>query len=1337
MEETIYKKVGKIVFGLLSPKTMKKRATVKIVTAELYDKEGYPVDGGLMDVRLGVIDPGLRCKSCGGKLKECNGHFGYIELARPVVHVKYVRVVLDVLRSVCRECNRILMTDEEMKTNDKKSKDLLTYLKNIKKCPRCNSKQYSFKIEKPTTFVENDKKVNPIEVRARLEKISDDDLRILGLNPEYARPEWMILVLMPIPPVTVRPSITLESGERSEDDLTHKLGDIVRINQRLFENINAGAPEVIIEDLWDLLQYHVTTYIDNTLTQIPPARHRSGQVLKTLTERIKSKEGRFRHNLAGKRVNYAARTVISPDPKIKFNEVGVPIIVAKELTIPEKVTEWNTAYLKKFIENGHDKYPGANYVITLDGKKKKVTDDTKEQILEELQIGCIVERHLLDGDISIFNRQPSLHRMSIMCHKIRVLPGQSFRLNPGVCVAPDTKVHLKSGIQRKIDELKNCWKESELATFDWKNKALISTELKKFWGLKPQEYSIKCYKLITKETGREITATEDHPFYTDYGIKRLGNININDRVIVRPLDTPIYEDIDQEILNEKDIVKNAPRETYIKHSLKILKELKLIPFNLRDQRAMILARLLGHLYGDGTFILKNDVSRLIFRGSKEDLEDLQKDILNLGFKPEKIYIKTSNGVIETIKGKKLIVRGTGASFEVRNKPIGILFNALEAPNGDKVLNSFNVPLWIMNAPLYIKREFLASYFGCELSKPSIRNSSEKNFRGLIFKMSKIEDKVTAGIKFIKDIEKLLNEFDIRIESVNKDLGNIRKDGKKTTVLIASFASSNKNQISFFGKIGYLYSRNKDNMARLAYQYLVLKQKAINERKSSYNMFYDLRNRGYKYKEISKMLNIKLSVLEEWSYGKYKAGLQSDFLNFEKWKNKYHINNGLVWETVKEIREEYVPFVYDVTTISSTHNFFANGFLTKNCTPYNADFDGDEMNLHIPQTEEARAEAEILMQVQTQIITPKNGLNVIGCIHDAITGNYLLTKYFKFSREEAIDMLYSIGINNFEKLNKKEVDGKDVFSVLLPDDFNFVGNSKDKQKVLIRKGKLVEGFIDKSTIGEDNGTLIRRLYNKYGEDAGIELVNKIFRLGIEVLFRKGFTTSISDTDLPQDVVNKNKEKIIYTEKRISELIELYKKDKLEQLPGLTLEQTLESMILKLLNQLRDKIGENVFENVSEKNPTILMAKSGAQGNFLNLAQMAAMVGQQAVGGGRISNGYRERTLPIFKKGSLEADSRGFIVNGYKQGLKPYEYFFHAITGRDSLMDTALRTPKSGYLYRRLANALQDIRVEYDHTVRDANGKIIQFKYGDDGIDISKSEGGIINIKRIVKEVKENV
>src|SRR3989338_183292 len=204
--EYIYKKVAGISFGLLSPKQIKKVATVKIVTPELYDKECYPVDSGLMDTRLGVIDPGIRCKTCGEKLKECPGHFGYIDLARPIIHVKYSTIVYDLLRSTCKECFHILMSEE--KSLDRISKKEIKALKSVSKCPRCEVKQIKIKLEKPTTYIEGDVRLSPIEVQARLEKIPDEDLKLFGINSEYCRPENMILTILPILPVTIRPSIT-------------------------------------------------------------------------------------------------------------------------------------------------------------------------------------------------------------------------------------------------------------------------------------------------------------------------------------------------------------------------------------------------------------------------------------------------------------------------------------------------------------------------------------------------------------------------------------------------------------------------------------------------------------------------------------------------------------------------------------------------------------------------------------------------------------------------------------------------------------------------------------------------------------------------------------------------------------------------------------------------------------------------------------------------------------------------------------------------------------------------------------------------------------------------
>ena len=859
-EQYIYKQVRNITFSVLSPKMVKKMASAKIVTPELYDKEGYPVDGGLMDIRLGVIDPGLRCKTCGSKLKECIGHFGYIELARPIIHVKFVNIVMTLIKCTCRECGRILVPDNKIskikelldqveketgvEERRQKVKEVIASLKTTNKCPHCKAKQKKITLEKPTTFIEEDKRISPIEVRARLEKIPDSDCDIFGLKVPYVRPEWMVLTVLAIPPVTMRPSITLESGERSEDDLTHKMGDIVRINQRLFENINAGAPEIIVEDLWDLLQYHVTTFFDNNIAQLPPARHRSGQPLKTLTERIKSKEGRIRHNLAGKRTNFSARTVISPDPMLELFEVGVPFIIATKLTVPERANEWNMQYLKKFVENGPEKYPGANYIIRPDGKKKKITEETKEASLEELQPGYIIERHLMDGDVAIFNRQPSLHRMSMMCHRVKVLPGKTLRLNPAVC-----------------------------------------------------------------------------------------------------------------------------------------------------------------------------------------------------------------------------------------------------------------------------------------------------------------------------------------------------------------------------------------------------------------------------------------------------------------------------------------------------------------TPYNADFDGDEMNLHIPQTEEARAEAEILMEVQTQLVSLRYGLSIIGCTQDAISGNFLLTKNIEMKREDAIDLLSAVGLKEFSSLPRKQnVTGKEVFSALLPDDFNFEGHSRlcDRSKdkcdkeahVVIENGKLISGVMDRNSLGEESGLMLRNLHQQYGKDFNIDLLGKIFRLGIEYLLRTGFTSALSDTDMPEAARTKIREDLDAARKEVDILIGQFKEGKLDTFPGKTLQETLELKILQVLNKARNETGKTVATHADKKTHTMIMAESGARGNLLNLAQMAACVGQQAMRGKRIEKGFDGRTLSHFKKGDLSSEAHGFIANGFKGGLTPAEFFFGSMTGRDSLMDTALRTPKSGYLYRRLANAMQDLKVEYDHTVRDASRKIIQFEYGEDGIDVSKSENGKLNVKRII-------
>jgi len=830
---------------------------------------------------LGTLEPRQKCRTCGNTALACPGHFGHIELSEPVIHVSFVKLIHRLLAVTCRNCGRILLSDDKIKEYEERFKDvkerlntipeslykkILKHAKKTMECPHCGTQQYPIELVKPTSFHEavedGAPKIPPSAIRERLERIPDDDLRLLGIDPQAARPEWMILQVLPVPPVTVRPSITLESGIRSEDDLTHKLVDIIRINQKLGEALESGVPINIIQELHDLLQYHVTTYFDNEVSGLPPARHRSGRALKTICQRLKGKEGRFRGNLSGKRVDFSARTVISPDLNLDINEVGVPINLAARLTIPEKVTEWNLEEMKQLIRNGPDQYPGTLYIVRTDGRRIRLEFvPERESIAESLQPGFIVERHIKDGDIVLFNRQPSLHRMSIMAHSVKVLPFKTFRLNP--CV---------------------------------------------------------------------------------------------------------------------------------------------------------------------------------------------------------------------------------------------------------------------------------------------------------------------------------------------------------------------------------------------------------------------------------------------------------------------------------------------------------------CPPYNADFDGDEMNLHVPQGEEARTEARLLMQVQDQILSPRYGGPIIGAIRDLLSSAFLLTAKGTYLTKEDVGRLvvaagYTGGLPPPDvKGGKPMWSGKSVFSLFIPEGLNFTSKSNlcniykcpecRREKcphdsyIVIRDGVLKQGVIDKNSIGaERSESLFHRIVKDYGSTAAKEFLNSIAKLLDRFITLKGFTYALDELGISEEVKERIRKATEKAEERVNGLIESHRKGTLERLTGQTLEESLEIYIMDELSRVRDIAGEYADKYFPEDNDGIIMTRAGARGSMLNIGQMTACLGQQSIRGKRILRGYRDRTLPFFEPNDAGAEARGFVYSSYRDGLNPTEFFFHAVGGREGLVDTAVRTQQSGYMQRRLVNALEHLRVEYDGTVRDSSGNIVQFKYGEDGVDTAKSDHGkAVNVERLVDRVR---
>jgi len=916
------KSIGSLSFGLMDPEEYRDMSATKVITADTYDDDGFPIDMGLMDPRLGVIDPGLECKTCGKHSGSCNGHFGHIELAAPVIHVGFSKLIRRLLRGTCRECSRLCLDErerEEFTSRLDRTRELGDDLNDVTKaairqarkkdyCPFCGEVQYDIQHEKPTTYYEvkevlsseypqriaaamepdeededaepvsphdlseetgidisriqdilsgefrpreDDRKaiekaldvdlteedmdkLMPSDIRDWFEDIPDEDIGVLGINSDRSRPEWMILTVLPVPPVTARPSITLDNGQRSEDDLTHKLVDIIRINQRFMENREAGAPQLIIEDLWELLQYHVTTFMDNEISGTPPARHRSGRPLKTLSQRLKGKEGRFRGSLSGKRVNFSARTVISPDPTLSLNEVGVPDRVASEMTQTMNVTERNLQEARRYVSNGPEAHPGANYVRRPDGRRLKVTEKNCEELAEKVEAGWEVSRHLVDGDIVIFNRQPSLHRMSIMAHEVVVMPYKTFRLNTVVC-----------------------------------------------------------------------------------------------------------------------------------------------------------------------------------------------------------------------------------------------------------------------------------------------------------------------------------------------------------------------------------------------------------------------------------------------------------------------------------------------------------------PPYNADFDGDEMNMHALQNEEARAEARVLMRVQEQLLSPRFGENIIGAIQDHISATYLLTHDNpRFNETQALDLLRATSVDQLPEEDGEEDGtpywtGRSIFSELLPDglDLEFLSSAGDE--VVIKDGQHLEGTIDEDAVGAFGGEIVDTIAKQYDRTRARIFINEIGTLAVRTIMHFGFSIGIDDESIPPEAQEQVDEAIDNAYARVQELIDTYEAGDLESLPGRTVDETLEMKIMQTLGKARDSAGDIAEDSFADDNPAVIMAESGARGSMLNLTQMAGCVGQQAVRGERINRGYENRTLSHFREDDLSADAHGFVEHSYREGLNPKEFFFHAMGGREGLVDTAVRTSKSGYLQRRLINALSELETQYDGTVRDTSDNIVQFEFGEDGtspVEVSSGEEG---------------
>ena len=860
-----------IQFGMLSPEEIRK-GVVEVVSKDTYinNKE---VPGGLFDPRMGVLGHGSVCPTDGLTYINTPGYFGYIELARPVFFIQHIKDIMSILKCVCFKCSKLLISKEDHKhIINMKASDRWDYVykkcSGISRCGEatelgCGCKQPDkIKLEEMATIIatwetlgKTDAFTGP-ELIAVIEagksqfvmrftaeivlkifkRISDEDVNFMGFSPIWSRPDWMVCQVLPVAPPSVRPSVKQDANQRSEDDLTHIYGHIIKTNKDLEERIHNNAAPHVVDGLTKVLQYFVAMIANNKVKGAVPMAQRSGRPLQCITDRLNSKNGRIRGNLMGKRVDFSARSVITGDPNLSAKQLGVPKKVAMNLTKPVVVNDRNRNFLTKLVQNGPDVYPGAKNLEKKNGDT--ISLRYRDRMSIRLENGDIVHRHMMDGDPVLFNRQPSLHRMSMMCHIAKIMEkGDTFRMN--VC---DTK------------------------------------------------------------------------------------------------------------------------------------------------------------------------------------------------------------------------------------------------------------------------------------------------------------------------------------------------------------------------------------------------------------------------------------------------------------------------------------------------------------PYNADFDGDEMNMHMPQNVLSETELRHLAAIPYQIISPSSNAPIIGIYQDSMLGTYRFTRPdIEFSPREAMNILMGFSRVDVASLaGKKKITSFDILSQITPpltlktktkqydDKADDYATSNNVLEIL--NGKYVRGQMIASTAK----SVLNRICNDFGHMACSDYIDDLQQVITEYMKTSAYSVGVSDLISDKKTTDEILQVIAAKKTEVQQLTDKIHLGIFENKTGNVNSVEYENQVKGILNKATDQTGTIAKKSLDANNRFLIMVASGSKGNMVNISQMISCLGQQSVDGKRVPYGFDNRTLPHFSKYDDSPGARGFVENSYISGLTAPELFFHAMGGRMGLIDTAVKTSQTGYIQRRLVKGLEDLKVEYDMTVRNNMGKIVQFSYGEDGAETTRIENQSIPI-----------
>lgn len=849
------KTVKSVILGVLSPERI-----CQMSVGEVYKpvSQNEVLDGTLMDPRAGTNDKSEVNRVSGLDYKHDPGNWMHWVLPKPI----YVQIFFDqlfkTLKCTCLKCSSILV--------DKSNQDLIRLIRSKKmgavrfkfvydlkkpaECPNCGAPQPTWSKGRDknrvavimATFGKSDQQTVPEKLTFETEAVyyimmnlSDEDAELMGYNVKYVRPVNFIQTVMLIPPPTMRPKIRLDNGQSSEDDLTSILNDLIKtgiaLDKLMKKKDKTAKDKKDIAERTAILQLNHFAYINNEQSGMDPVVNRSNRPLKTLRNRIEAKKGRVRGNLMGKRVDYTARTVITADPNISIDQLGIPLKIAMILDYNETVTEYNLTTLYNLVQNGPKVYPGANAIKRrLNGKRINLEYADRTQI--KLRPGDIVYRHLMDGDWVLFNRQPSLHKMSMMAHRAKIMKqGDTFRLNVSVT-----------------------------------------------------------------------------------------------------------------------------------------------------------------------------------------------------------------------------------------------------------------------------------------------------------------------------------------------------------------------------------------------------------------------------------------------------------------------------------------------------------------TPYNADFDGDEMNLHLPRSYQTRVELEELASVPTQICSPQASKPVMGLVQDSMLAVFRWTmseNYLNFRQVMNLLCWTSTYTGTLPPPDdpKKGWKAHSILSAVFPK-FTLIQDDEEEEhkRVRIVHGEFEEGIMSSDSVGGNISKIIHAVWKDYGPETTRLFMDNMMNLTMQWLLIDGFSIGMIDTEIDKVTKKKVKEKTDQIYRRVQDKIRDVREGKFEtKFSNVSLQEQFENEMFELVNEVRNKAQSMTYNSLDKNNRIYATVTSGSKGSKANIVQISSLLGQQVLEGGkRVHSGFYKRTLPHYTKDDLRPEAHGLILENYMEGLTPHAYFIHAMSGREGVISTAIKTGDTGYIQRKLVKMKEDLKVYYDGTVRNANGNIVSHIYGTDGFDSAKLE-----------------